>query len=349
MMTTINNKIIVGLSGGVDSSAAVLILRKQGYDVITASIRFSPRHDSEIVAAERLARELSTEHHILDAQDDFKRYVLADFGEKYLNGLTPNPCIACNPSVKFKTLTEFADGLGVEKIATGHYADIINIDGHALLTSAEEKGRDQSYMLYRLPQQTLKRVVFPLANYDKKHIRNVAKSNNLSSSDKPDSQELCFCDKYTDYLNDSGFMPKKGDFILPDGSKIPHKGSYYYTVGQRKGLSISYSHPLYVKRITGDGDVVLECRDGLIQDSVRISDTVFNPYFVELKSQLYCKIRSTASPVPCKIIETERGIYNIEFTQPVFAPSPGQSAVLYTEIDGRLVVVGGGIIVQNEV
>ncbi len=343
-MTIIKEKILVGLSGGVDSSTAVLLLQEQGYEVITASILFSPSHQKEVGATENLSRELGTQHHIIDAQSEFEKYVIDDFCNNFLNGCTPNPCIICNPLVKFKTLTRLANALGITKIATGHYAETINVNGYIVLSAAQSSGKDQSYMLYRVPQEILCRVQFPLASYKKTDIRDMAKNKSLSSADKPDSQELCFCDNYIDYLKSRGKEPKTGNFILPDGSTILHKGSYCYTVGQRKGLSVSYKHPLYVKNITKSGDVILCDRPELLQSEVNFSSAVFNPCFTDINITLYCKIRSTGSPVECSVSKTDDETYTAVLTQPVFAPSKGQSIVLYTNINGKLGVVGGGII-----
>ncbi len=343
-MTITNNKILVGLSGGVDSSTTVLLLQRQGYEVVTASILFSSRHEREVNAAKQLAKELNTKHYILDAQREFNEKILTYFCNSYLDGQTPNPCILCNPLVKFKTLTAFADELGIESIATGHYSGLIKIDGHTLLASAENKTRDQSYMLYRLPQSILKRVAFPLSALDKSSVRNLARDKELSSAEKPDSQELCFCDNYVDFLQSRGAVAKSGNFILPNKKTIQHKGSYRYAVGQRKGLSISYSHPLYVNSIEQNGDVVLTDRDSLFKDTIAFDNAVFNPFFNSFDIPLYCKIRSTATPVKCDVTSSNGSLYTVKTNQPVFAPSKGQSIVLYTEINSILAVVGGGII-----
>ncbi len=340
-----SKKILVGLSGGVDSSAAVLLLQEKGFEVITASILFSPRHKKDVDGAAALADELKTKHYEIDMQEEFESRVLSDFTQNYLSGCTPNPCIRCNPSVKFKALTAFADSLGIEKIATGHYAERVDIDGSATLLAAQNNSKDQSYMLYRLSPQTLKRVIFPLGRYDKGSIRDVARQHALSSAEKPDSQELCFCDNYIDFLLSRGKTPKSGSFILPDGSKLPHNGSYCYTVGQRKGLGVSYKHPLYVKNISEDADIELSCKDELFSDTIRINDTIFNEQICFNKDSLYCKIRSTASPTLCSLESDGDGVYTIKTESPVFAPSRGQSAVLYTSINDRLAVIGGGIIV----
>ncbi len=344
-MTTTKKKIVVGLSGGVDSSTTVLLLQRKGYEVITVSILFSPRHEKEVAAAQKLSEELKTEHYTIDAQNEFNEDIINYFCNSYLDGQTPNPCIFCNPLVKFKTLTMLADDLNIENVATGHYASKVEVDGFSILTASDNTARDQSYMLYRLPQNVLKRVIFPLSGLDKAEVRDLARHVELSSAEKPDSQELCFCDNYSDYLQARGAIAKKGNFILPNGNTIPHKGSYRYAVGQRKGLSVSFSHPLYVNSIEQSGDVILTDRDKLLKDLISFNNVVFNPYFSRMDIPLYCKIRSTASPVACSIISNDGKIFQVKTAEPVFAPSKGQSIVLYSEINNVLSVVGGGIIV----
>ncbi len=343
-MNTNSNKILVGLSGGVDSSAAVLLLQEKGYDVITASILFSQRHKKDVHAAAHLAAELNTKHYEIDMQEEFEYNVLSDFCENYINGCTPNPCIRCNPTVKFKALTALADELGVEKIATGHYAECLQVGGDIVLLSAQNNAKDQSYMLYRLPTQILKRVIFPLALYDKKNVRAIAKQHLLSSADRADSQELCFCDNYIEFLSQRGEYARPGNFLLPDGTSRPHNGSYHYTIGQRKGLGVSYKHPLYVKSIQPDANIVLSCKEELFTDKINITDVIFNTSLSFDNQNLFCKIRSTASPTLCSLIESGNDNYLVTTHQAVYAPAKGQSVVLYTKIDDRLAVIGGGII-----
>ncbi len=344
-MTT-TDTVLVGLSGGVDSSASVLILKERGYKVTTASIIFSDRHLSEARRARTLAGELGTEHHVLDMRGEFESRVLADFCESYQNGNTPNPCIICNPSVKLKALTSLANDLNIEKIATGHYAKIVETRKGVILCSADNIKKDQSYMLYRVPQKILSRLLLPLSGYIKNDVRELAFSQNLSSANRPDSQELCFCDNYTEFLATRNITAKKGDFILPNGKRHPHLGSYHYTVGQRKGLGISYAHPLYVKSIEPSGDIILADKVEVMHKTVVIKAPFINPIFEGLSDRIMtAKIRSTAPLAPCRVVGKGEDTITLEFSTPVFAPAKGQSLVLYSEYDGYNAVVGGGIII----
>ncbi len=341
----ITDQVLVGLSGGVDSSVAVLLLREHGFEVVAASILFSQKHHVEIEAAKRLADELQLRHSIIDMRSRFEEHVLADFCNNYQDARTPNPCVRCNPSVKLYALTELANDLNIPKIATGHYADLLKYGNHTILACAPDLSKDQSYMLYRVPQEILSRLIFPLASYKKSDIRDKAKAHELSSADKADSQELCFCDDYVQFLNERGVTSKRGDFILPDGRRIRHRGSYCYTVGQRKGLSVSYAHPLYVKSIEPNGDIYLGDKSELYSHRVEACEVMINDYFSDLEHLiLSAKVRSTAKPTECIIKRTSKEQFLVEFKEPVFAPARGQSIVLYTELDGRSVVVGGGII-----
>ncbi len=343
MITT--ERIVLGLSGGVDSSVAAIRLKEMGYEVVATSILFSAQHEAEVSAAAILARELGIDHHVVDKRLEFETEVLANFCETYENTGTPNPCVQCNPSVKLLALTELADSLSIEKIATGHYASVEKFGCHYLLYSAKNTARDQSYMLYRVPQEILSRLVLPLSELGKDVIRETAKENSLSSADRPDSQELCFCDDYVEFLKSRGVPPKIGDFVLPNGVRIAHKGSYNYTIGQRKGLGVYYASPLFVKSINENADIVLAERSELFSKTVIINNIAFNPYFAGMADiPLFAKVRSTAPLSPCIIKSiTENGM-TVEFSQPVFAPAKGQSLVIYTVIGGRNVVIAGGVI-----
>ncbi len=344
MMDMNKKRIITGLSGGVDSAGSVLLLQSLGFEVITVSIKFSKAHIPSCILAEETAKQLGTTHITVDAESLFEEHVLRNFSLEYMSGRTPNPCILCNPLVKFALLFEAADKHDAYYVATGHYADIIEInDGFTLATPKSEQ-RDQTYMLYRLPQEMLARIIFPLAKTEKPEVRELVKSSAIDGHDRADSQELCFCDDYKDFLKERGFLPLAGDFVLPDGRKTPHLGNYYYTVGQRKHLGVSYSHPLYVQKHE-EGDVILSAKDGVVTDMVTAESVVINPHVCIKKGERYYgKIRSTSAPVECVVEEIDEYNLTVKFTKEVFAPSPGQSIVLYKKIDERLVVAGGGII-----
>ncbi len=335
--------VVVGLSGGVDSAAAVLLLQRAGYNVITAAINFSPAHTEAVFDAQKLAKQLKTEHHTLDATQRFEELVLRYFCDTYSDGMTPNPCIMCNPLVKFHMLRQLADSRGAKYIATGHYARVGEMDGKRLLVASTSK-KDQSYMLYRLPQDIIERLLFPLESYDKQDTRRITREAGLPNSEKPDSQELCFCDDYADFLQSRNVSAKRGCFVLPDGRTIPHKGQYHYTIGQRKHLGVSYAHPLYVSDLSQNGDVVLSDKSKVLCRSISITDTVFHLPLTD-EQKLYAKIRSSSAPTPCTISKTSDELYTLTFDSDVFASCPGQSAVLYLKKGEDMFVLGGGVIV----
>ena len=334
------DKILVGLSGGVDSSVAVRILQEQGFAVQGAVIRFSPAHESAVAAARQTADALQIPLHVLDAGEAFEANVVQPFCEAYCAGRTPNPCILCNPQVKFRLLADKAAELGCPYIATGHYARIVtDAQGVSRVAAAQSTARDQSYMLYRLPQDILDKLVLPLGEFEKNDIREMARALQLPCADAPDSMEICFIPDgdYAGYIRARGFTPKTGRFLGPDGEDFgPHAGVDHYTVGQRKGLGIAAGRPLFVKAILPGGDVQLG--EAGQEYSTRLTLTALaTPDARPLPAGDYLvKIRSAAAPVLC----VYDGNGGVTFPEPVRAPAPGQSAVFYR--DGM--VYGGGII-----
>ena len=254
------DKVLVALSGGVDSSVCIQILRDQGFDVQAVVIRFSPAHDAAVRAAQTVARQLGVPLIEEDCTEEFEQQVVEPFCAQYCAGRTPSPCVLCNPRVKFAALARVADRLGIRYIATGHYARVTEENGLYYVRAAVSPERDQSYMLYGLPQNILARLCLPVGEFEKSDIREMAASAQLASADAPDSQEICFIPDgdYAAYIAARGLVPLQGRFIGPDGEDLgPHKGVWHYTVGQRKGLNIAYGTPLFVRRIRPNGDVEL--------------------------------------------------------------------------------------------
>lgn len=334
------DKILVGMSGGVDSSVTVRILQEQGFAVQGAVIRFSPAHEAAVAEARAVADSLMVPLHVIDAQESFAAHVIAPFCEGYCAGRTPNPCLLCNPAVKFRLLAEKADELGCKYIATGHYARIeLCPDGLSRLCAAESEARDQSYMLYRLPQDILARLVLPLGEFEKDDVREIARDLELPCADAPDSMEICFIPDgdYPAYIRAHGYTPKAGRFVGPQGEDMgPHAGVDHYTIGQRKGLGVAAGRPLFVKEICPNGDIQLA--EGGQEYSSRITLTALvTPDGKPLPAGEYrVKVRSAAQAVPC----TFDGNDAVVFPTPVRAPAPGQSAVFYR---GGF-VFGGGFI-----
>ena len=338
------DKVLMGMSGGVDSSVAVRILQEQGFAVQGAVIRFSPAHDAAVEAARQAADALSVELHVIDASELFEQQVVTPFCDSYCEGRTPNPCILCNPGVKFRLLAEKADELGCPYIASGHYARVeLCEDGLCRLCVPESAARDQTYMLYRLPQDILRRLVLPLGEFEKDDVREIARDIGLSCADAPDSMEICFIPDgdYSGFIRARGLTPKEGRFIGPDGEDLgPHAGVDHYTVGQRKGLGLAAGRPLFVKAILPGGDVQLAESGEEYSTRLTLSGIV-TPDGKPLAGGDYrVKIRSAAKAVPCQF----DGNHTVTFPEPVRAPAPGQSAVFYR---GGF-VFGGGFIETAE-
>ncbi|MGN0974426.1 MAG: tRNA 2-thiouridine(34) synthase MnmA [Gemmiger sp.] len=338
------DKILVGMSGGVDSSVAVRILQEQGFYVQGAVIRFSPAHDKEVEEAKAAAKALSISLYVIDATEEFETQVVQPFCESYCSGRTPNPCILCNPAVKFRLLAEKADELGFPYIATGHYARVEQCkDGVCRLCTPESAARDQTYMLYRLGQNILSRLILPLSDFDKEDVRDIARDIDLPCADTPDSMEICFVPDgdYAGFIARRGMTAKSGRFIGPNGEDFgPHAGVEHYTVGQRKGLGIAAGRPLFVRAISPDGDVLLAESGQEYFSRITLSNIV-TPDGKPLPAGDYrVKIRSAAKAVPC----TFNGNSTVLFPEPVRAPAPGQSAVFYR---GGF-VFGGGLIDSAE-
>lgn len=338
-----NKSVLLGLSGGVDSAVSGYLLTSQGYHVEGAYCVMSERHLTGIEAAQRTASELGIKLHILDLQKEFNEQIIKPFCDDYNNGLTPSPCVICNPLVKFKSLLEKADALELTYISTGHYAKVLNESSGYTIACASDIKRDQSYMLYRLTQAQLSRLILPLEGYSKSAIREIAMQQYLTNHDQPDSEENCFIpDKnYTDYLARVLTTVKPGNFILPNGDKLPHKGVFNYTIGQRSGLGISYKEPLYVKQILENGDIMLCVSGEEFASEIIIKDTIINPNYPLFEGMyLKCKVRSAATPQDCMIRKIDEDQITVFFPDRVRAPAPGQSAVMY--LDGKITM--GGII-----
>lgn len=341
------DKVLVGLSGGVDSSVCIQILKEQGFDVSAVFIRFSPAHDSSMEAARAVAQQFGIPFSVEDCTELFESQVIEPFCAAYCRGETPSPCVLCNPNVKFKVLANVADRMGIRFIATGHYARVCEKDGVFYISRAASADRDQSYMLYRLPQEILQRLCLPVGEFEKADIREMAHSLGLVSADSPDSQEICFIPDgdYAAFISKRGLSDKTGKFIGPKGEDFgPHKGVSHYTIGQRKGLNIAYGQPIFVRRILENGDIQLALAgDELFYSGIRIHETVrTDQKTFSVGEKYFVKIRSRAVPAPCIVESVDKDELVLHFEQPLRAPAPGQSAVLYSDET----VVGGGIICE---
>lgn len=339
---------MVAMSGGVDSTAAAIILKNKGYDVIGTTLRLidSEKTDADIADAERVANEIGITHHTFDFRKAFAGCVIENFKNEYIKGHTPNPCIVCNRTIKFGVLLEKAKELGCRYLATGHYANIVCEDGKYLLKKGLDKSKDQSYVLYSLPKSTLESVIFPIGNMTKAEIRKLLTDNNISIAEKPDSQDICFVQdgRYSEYLrNNLGISSSKGNYIDTNGNILgKHTGIIDYTIGQRKGLGMTFGEPRFViAKDAQNNTVTLGTNTDLFKNEIVINDV--NLIFYDKISEpvsATAKTRYSQSEEECVVIPSDSGKLLLRFKNSVRAPSPGQSAVLYYQD----YLIGGGII-----
>lgn len=346
------NKVVLGFSGGVDSTVAALLLKEQGFQVIGFYFDIFNGESSEYHYAQKIAKELDIHLVYENVSKEFEDIIIKDFCNQYQKGRTPNPCIICNPLIKFQKLIEVADKNDAFYIATGHYAQIIKDDENHFVGRALNERKDQSYMLYRLNQNILSRLIFPLGQItDKETIRNLAKKSGLSNSDKKDSQEICFVPEgqtYIDILDKKNVKSSPGNFMDKNGKILgEHKGITHYTIGQRKGLGIALGTPVFVTKIDAKSNsITLGPQDDLMNRTVSLIECYFSETESKeipekyLNSNLKGKSRYASPLADCKIIRANEKEVTIEFSQPQKSFTPGQSVVLYCDDK----VLGGGFI-----
>lgn len=348
------NKIVLGLSGGVDSTTAALLLKEKGFEVIGFYFDTVGNNKEGVKAAEDVARQLGIEFYHKNVSKEFDYCVIDDFCRAYMDGRTPNPCVVCNPSVKFKSLIELADDVGAYYVATGHYARMSEKDGTFFVRKASNEKKDQSYMLCRLGQNVLSRLVFPLGEIDdKEKTREIARSQSLSNAETADSQEICFIDEnkmdYQTFIKGRGFSSKEGNFIDITGKVLgKHKGLVNYTIGQRKGLGMTFGKPMFVLAMDKDKNTVtLGSNDQLFDKIVYSEDNFFTENGGSVIPDKYgeglsvkAKIRYAAKASDAIMYQCEDGLVKTVFEEPQRAATPGQTIAFY---DGEL-VIGGGFI-----
>ena len=377
------------MSGGVDSAVSAFLLKQQGHEVIGANMRFweyptagcetpssgkirlsSCCSPEDMADAERSARGIGIPFYALKMEADFRENVIDPFIADYENGLTPNPCVHCNTYIKFGEFYEKATALGFDKIATGHYADIVQLpNGRYAVAPAADRKKDQSYYLYGMSQQSLARTIFPLAKMSKDEARRIAEANHIPVARKPDSQEICFIpdNDHRSFLKREGVSMKPGYFRDRLGAILgKHEGSVGLTIGQRKGLGIAgFAEAQYVLDILPNGDVILGTREELERRTFYIRDVVFQGLAEDDRAwpegvPCNVQIRYNGQPLAATAYRDAVGtqttavgaqnfvpLLRVELESPAWAVTPGQAGVLYDR-DGGFIIAGGKIFVPAE-
>lgn len=357
-------KVVVGMSGGVDSSVAAYLLKEQGYDVIGVTMQIWQDEEqtiqeenggccglSAVDDARRVAADLEIPYYVMNFKKEFKRDVIDYFIEEYRQGRTPNPCIACNRYVKWESLLKRSMDIGADYIATGHYARIIKLDnGRYTLMRSATLAKDQTYALYNLTQEQLSHTLMPVGEYSKDEVREIADKINLQVANKPDSQDICFVPDgdYASFIeNSTGEKIQPGNFVDQEGNILgQHKGIIHYTVGQRKGLGLSLGHPVFVLEIRPEtNEVVIGDNEDSLSYIVRANRINFmSVEHMEGEKKVFAKIRYNHKGAWCTVKKTGEDEILCTFEEPQRAITPGQAVVLY---DGDY-VFGGGTIVGDK-
>ncbi|MEE3392104.1 MAG: tRNA 2-thiouridine(34) synthase MnmA [Lachnospiraceae bacterium] len=357
--------VVVGMSGGVDSSVAAYLLKQQGYDVIGVTMQVWQDTDacsmerkggccgvSAVEDARRVCRKIGIPYYVMNFREEFHKNVIDYFIREYKQGHTPNPCIECNRRVKWECLLRRSMEIGADKIATGHYARVVKLpNGRYSIALSKTARKDQTYALYSLSQEQLAHTIMPIGDYEKSEVRKIAEEAGLPVANKPDSQEICFVadDDHAGYIErETGEKLIPGNFVDRDGVILGrHKGIEYYTIGQRKGLGIALGHPVYVSEIRPEtNEVVLGEEDEIFTDTLTADRINLMGVDVFRPGERYkTKIRYSDPGTMCTVMSfdpEDGGRLVLKFDKAVRAVTPGQAAVLYKEN----ITAGGGTIIK---
>ncbi len=341
-------KVLVGMSGGVDSSTTAVLLLKEGYEVVGATLKLTSSSDESFIDdAKKVAEKLGIQHHVLDFRKEFENKVEDYFVNEYLNGRTPNPCAMCNFEIKFGLMLNYALSIGCDYLATGHYARVLYDENkNRWLLKKADSNKDQSYFLYRLKQHQLSHAIFPLAEFEKTKVRQIAESFDLPVAHKSESQDICFVkgETHTEFIERyKNIKSKPGDFLDNKGKILgKHKGIINYTVGQRRGLGIALGEHIYVNRINPLENAIILGSKESGKSSYLYASGINLISIDEIPSgglKVFAKVRSRAKEVSCEIYPGKK--VKVVFEDPIYFPAPGQAIVFY---DDKGFVVGGGII-----
>ena len=353
-----DTRVVVAMSGGVDSSTVAAIMKKEGYKVIGITLKlYDDGRDvaaskqccsgQDIMDAKRVANKLDIEHRILYYQKKFKKGVIDNFVDSYLKGETPIPCVQCNQTVKFRDLFEVSKDLKADALITGHYVKSVTSNKETSMYRATDENRDQSYFLFNTTKEQLNYLRFPLGGMLKNETRKIAKELNLNVANKPDSQDICFVPN-GDYasviqkFNPESF--KKGNIKNLDGKIIGvHDGIINFTIGQRKGIKISDKDPLYVLEINSDkNEIIVGPRENLGKKIISFNNLNLLSNIKEFDEEIFVKVRSTGKLLNAKVTLNENNAAKVNLKIPEDGISPGQACVFYKKDDLGLKVLGGG-------
>ena len=344
----VKQRVMVGMSGGVDSSVAAALLLEHGYEVAGATFLLWGNGDDAVVDARRVCDHIGIPHYVMDYRALFREHVMDPFSQEYQNGRTPNPCILCNRNIKFGAFLRDAVALGYEYISTGHYAQIESgsTTGRIRLCRAHFHRKDQSYVLYMLTQPQLSALILPLSSLEKLEVRSIAENLKLPVAQKSESQDICFIPDgdYASFLErHTGSLPHHGDFLDADGHVIgTHRGAWRYTIGQRKGLGVGFGKPVYVQSVdTEKNTVTLGENEALFRSELIASELNWIDFDrLEAPCRFQARIRYLHTPAGSTVTPSKNDTVHVLFDEPQRAITKGQAVVFY---DGEYVVGGGTI------